>query len=161
MNTTEIDNWRYGIDGHIIQGAAHISRIVNHAYRRSIIDKACYDLRNLDIDYDAIACCGVSGFMVVPEIAEKLNKNIVVIRKQIDGYSNFLVEGATTNKYIIIDDLICSGDTIQYIINTIYEETPMSKCVGVYCYMPEECSSGADLHCEKHLGIMYFNSERR
>lgn len=159
MNVLEqqLDEFRRNADGSIIQGAAHTSRILNHKYRNKIIINTYSYLNKLDIDYDSIACCGTSGLMVVPQIAELLNKNIIVVRKQKDGYSDFMVEGAATNNYIIIDDLICSGGTVKHIIKNIRRETPRSKCIGVYCYMPEESSyRNCPEYCKRDLGIPYL-----
>lgn len=128
--------------GKIIQGCSHTARILNHKYRRSVIVKAYSDLGKIkDLHYDAIAFCGVSGSMVVPEIASLLKKNIILIRKSNENcYSDFIVEGCSTDYYIIVDDLICSGGTAQYIIDNIHEEQPSAKCVGIYSYMPDQCS---------------------
>lgn len=159
MNVLEqqLDEYRRNDDGSIIQGAAHTSRILNHKYRNKIIINTYSYLNKLDIYYDSIACCGTSGLMVVPQIAELLNKNIIVVRKKKDGYSDFMVEGAATNLYIIIDDLICSGGTVKHIIKNIRRETPRSKCVGVYCYMPEESSyRNCPEYCKRDLGIPYL-----
>ena len=159
MNVLEqqLDEYRRNDDGSIIQGAAHTSRILNHKYRNKIIINVYSYLNKLDLYYDSIACCGTSGLMVVPQIAELLNKNIIVVRKKKDGYSDFMVEGAATNLYIIIDDLICSGGTVKHIIKNIRRETPRSKCVGVYCYMPEESSyRNCPEYCKRDLGIPYL-----
>jgi adenine/guanine phosphoribosyltransferase-like PRPP-binding protein len=159
MNVLEqqLDDYRRTDDGNIIQGAAHTSRILNHKYRNKIIINAYTKLSKLDIYYDAIACCGTSGLMVVPQIAELLKKNIIVVRKKKDGYSDFMVEGTHTNCYIIIDDLICSGGTVRHIIKNIRSETPRSKCVGVYCYMPEESVyRNYPEYCERDLGVTYL-----
>ena len=159
MNVLEqqLDEYRRNDDGSIIQGAAHTSRILNHKYRNKIVINTYSYLNKLDLYYDSIACCGTSGLMVVPQIAELLNKNIIVVRKKKDGYSDFMVEGAATNLYIIIDDLICSGGTVKHIIKNIRRETPRSKCVGVYCYMPEESSyRNCPEYCKRDLGIPYL-----
>ncbi len=103
-------------------------------------------------------CCGASGLMVVPQIAEILNKNIVVVRKHNDpGYSEFIVEGVAPKKYIIVDDLICSGDTVKHMIRSIKEESGHSVCCGVYCYMKELCAyrKRSEL-CVKDLGVNYL-----
>jgi len=160
MNTalSELEDFRRTENGRVIQGASHTSRILNHKYRNQIIIKAFSDLRKLDIHYDAIACCGVSGLMVVPQIAELLKKNIVIVRKNEERYSDFIVEGCSTNYYIIVDDLVCSGNTAKYIMSNIKEETPFSKCVGIYSYMPEECGYRTDSsYCKTELGIPYLN----
>jgi adenine/guanine phosphoribosyltransferase-like PRPP-binding protein len=137
----ELDDFRRTPDGKVIQGASHTCRVLNHKSRNKVIIKAVCDLRKISDQFDSIACCGVSGLMVVPQIAELLDKHIVIIRKENDRcYSDFPMEGVTPFRYIIVDDLVCSGYTIQHIKSTIYEDCPKAQCVGVYCYMPEECA---------------------
>jgi len=124
----------------IIQGASHTCHVLNHKNRNKIIIKAVCDLRKISDSFDSIACCGVSGLMVVPQIAELLNKNIVVVRKGEQCYSQFLTEGAAPFRYIILDDLICSGATLRLIRDTIKEEYARARCVGLYCYLPDQCA---------------------
>jgi orotate phosphoribosyltransferase len=137
----EVEDFRHTDNGKIIQGASHTCRVLNHKHRNKIIIKAVCDLRKIDDQFDSIACCGVSGLMVVPQIAELLNKNIVIVRKPDEKrYSNFFIEGVSPFRYVVVDDLICSGNTLKWIKNTIYEDNPQARCVGLYCYMPEECA---------------------
>jgi adenine/guanine phosphoribosyltransferase-like PRPP-binding protein len=164
MNTLQksIDDFRRTPDGKIIQGASHTSRVLNHKYRNGVIMNTVCDLRKISNDFDSIACSGISGLIIVPQIAEILNKNIIILRKaQEKRYSEFEIEGVTPFRYIIIDDLICSGRTVRHIKNTIKEECPRSHCIGVYCYMPEECAyrdneEGSKL-CKRDLGIPLLN----
>lgn len=136
-----IEQHRITDSGDIIKGASHTCRVLNHKVRNKIIIKAVCDLRKISNEFDSIACCGVSGLMVVPQIAELLNKNIVLVRKKNDKcYSDFTIEGVKPFRYIIVDDLICSGDTIRHIRRNIEDEYDKTKCVGLYCYMPEECA---------------------
>ena len=148
-------------DGGIIQGASHTCHVLNHKIRNKIIIKAVCDLRKIAKDFDSIACCGVSGLMVVPQIAEILNKNILVVRKDERRYSDFTTEGVAPFRYVVIDDLICSGKTIKHITDTIKEEYPRARALGVYCYLPEECGypddhEGSKL-CERDLGLPLLN----
>lgn len=153
----ELDEFRRNDDGSIIQGSSHTSRILNHKYRNKIIMNTYSYLDKLDIVYDSIACCGTSGLMVVPQIAELLKKNIIIVRKDLKGYSKFYVEGPYTKKYIIIDDLICSGDTIKHILKSIDKESSRSKCIGVYSYMKDECAYRKNPeYCKKDLDIEYL-----
>lgn len=136
-----LEDFRRTEDGKIIQGASHTCRVLNHKARNKVIIKAVCDLRKISNQFDSIVCSGVSGLMVVPQIAELLNKHIVVIRKPDEKcYSDFPMEGVTPYRYVIVDDLICSGSTIKHIKNTIHEDCPKASCVGVYCYIPEECA---------------------
>jgi adenine/guanine phosphoribosyltransferase-like PRPP-binding protein len=145
----------------IIQGASHTCHVLNHKIRNKIIIKAVCDLRKISKDFDSIACCGVSGLMVVPQIAEILNKNILVVRKDERRYSDFTTEGIAPFRYVVIDDLICSGKTVKHITDTIKEEYPRARALGVYCYLPEECGypatdKGSKL-CERDLGLPLLN----
>ena len=140
MNQT-VEDVRRTEDGKIIQGAAHTCRVLNHKSRNKIVIKAVCDLRKIADSFDSIACCGVSGLMVVPQIAELLNKNIVIVRKPDEKrYSDFYVEGVSPYRYIIVDDLICSGDTFKWIRQVVYEDNPKAICTGLYCYLPDECA---------------------
>jgi hypothetical protein len=99
--------------------------------------------------------------MVVPQIAELLNKNIVVVRKGERCYSEFRTEGVAPFRYIILDDLICSGSTVKHIKRVLKDEYSRSSCVGVYCYLPSECAyrnneEGSKL-CQRDLGIPMLN----
>ena len=137
----ELDDYRRTEDGKIIQGASHTCRVLNHKARNKVIIKAVCDLRKISDRFDSIACCGVSGLVVVPQIAELLDKHIVVVRKpDEERYSDFYVEGVSPFRYIIVDDLICSGNTLKWIRQAIHEDNPKAQCVGLYCYIPEECA---------------------
>ena len=153
----ELDEYRRTPDGRVIQGASHTSRVLSHKYRNKIIMETYSYLKKLDIEYDGIACCGASGMLVVPQIAELLKKNIILVRKQIDGYSDFLVEGANCPRYIILDDLVCSGGTVKHIIKNIKEELPIAKCIGVYSYMRDQCAyRNMPQYCKRDLGVDYL-----
>lgn len=138
-NTVEPE--RITESGDIIKGASHTCQVLNHKVRNKIIIKAVCDLRTISNDFDSIACCGTSGLMVVPQIAELLNKNIILIRKKNEKcYSDFAIEGVKPFRYIIIDDLICSGNTVRHIQRSIRDEYEKAICIGLYCYMPKECT---------------------
>jgi orotate phosphoribosyltransferase len=156
-----IEDVRKTSDGKYIQGASHTCHVLNHKERNKIIIKAVCDLRKISNTFDSIACCGVSGLMVVPQIAELLNKNIVVVRKGERCYSEFRTEGVAPFRYIILDDLICSGSTVKHIKRVLKDEYSRSSCVGVYCYLPSECAyrnneEGSKL-CQRDLGIPMLN----
>lgn len=158
----QIDEFRRTESGKIIQGASHTCRVLNHKNRNKIIIKAVCDLRKISDQFDSIVCCGVSGLVVAPQVCELLDKNLVIIRKKHEKrYSHFSVEGVNPARYIILDDLICSNNTIKYIIKTIKEESTKSICIGAYFYIPEECAyknnvDGAKLF-ERDLRIRLLN----
>lgn len=158
MNNTieEVRNTETGI----IQGASHTCHVLNHKIRNRIIIKAVCDLRKISNEFDSIACCGSSGLMVVPQIAELLNKNIILVRKKNEKcYSNFTIEGVSPFRYIIVDDLICSGNTVRHIKRTILDDSYRAKCVGLYCYLPQECAYTKETSklFERDFGIPLLN----
>ena len=156
-----VENVRKTESGDYIQGSSHTCHVLNHKNRNKIIIKAVCDLRKISDSFDSIACCGVSGMMVVPQIAELLNKNIVVVRKGEKCYSEFRTEGVAPFRYIILDDLICSGSTVKHIKRVLKDEYSRSNCVGVYCYLPNECAyrdnEEGDKLCQRDLGIKLLN----
>jgi adenine/guanine phosphoribosyltransferase-like PRPP-binding protein len=158
---SQIEDVRKTQDGKYIQGASHTCHVLNHKVRNKIIIKAVCDLRKIADEFDSIVCCGVSGLMVVPQIAELLNKNILVVRKNEKRYSDFRSEGVAPFRYVVVDDLICSGATIRHIKNIIKDEYSRAKCIGVYCYLPNECAYKDDREgsklCERDLGVPLLN----
>ena len=154
----DVDEVRLTADGLIIRGASHTCRVLNHKARTKAIIKSVCHLRPMAHTFDSIVCCGTSGLLVAPQIAEILDKPIVVVRKDQKCYSDFFVEGVAPNRYIIVDDFICTGNTIRYIMDSISEDSPSSRCYGVYCYMGEECNyRGLPDELEADLGIKYLN----
>ncbi len=156
-----IDEHRKMADGKIIQGCSHTALVLNHKERNKIIIRAVCKLRKISDEFDTIACCGISGLLVVPQIAELLNKHILIVRKNEKCYSEFRMEGVAPFRYVVVDDLICSGSTIKRIKNTIKEDHPRARCVGVYCYMPEETAYKPDRDgsklCERDVGVPLLN----
>jgi adenine/guanine phosphoribosyltransferase-like PRPP-binding protein len=132
-------NIRRTSDGKIIQGATHTVKILNHKHRQRMIKDAVEVLSKYN--FDGIACTGVSGLMLVPQLCEMLDKNIIVVRKiKETRYSPFDYEGVPPKKYIIVDDLISSGNTVQRILELFKEEIPSAECIGYYSYLNSECS---------------------
>ena len=143
-------------NGGVLQGCSHTTILLNHKERNNVIIKSADNLR--DIGFDSIVVCGVSGLLVGAQIADILNKNIVIVRKNEKRYSPFYIEGAYPGRYIVVDDLVCSGSTIRYITKNIKEEYPLSKCLGVYCYLPNHCAYSSVPECFKRdFGIEYLN----
>jgi adenine/guanine phosphoribosyltransferase-like PRPP-binding protein len=155
-----LEDFRKTGDNRVISGSAHTCRVLNHKTRNRIIINAVCQLRKLNDTYDSIACSGTSGLMVVPQIAELLNKEIVIVRKKNEkSYSPFHIEGVTPFRYIIIDDLVCSGNTIKHITKSLKEEYPRSKCIGLYCYIPEDCAytTQTSKMFERDFGMPFLN----
>ena len=157
-----IEDIRRTDSGQFIQGSSHICHVLNHKIRNKIIIKAVCDLRKIQNTFDSIACCGVSGLVVAPQVCEILNKNLIIVRKYNENrYSDFSVEGANPGRYVILDDLVCSGKTLKHIISSIKEESITSICLGAYFYLPKDCAYRMDETeakiFKRDLGISLLN----
>ncbi len=76
MNTPieEVRKTEHGV----IQGASHTCHVLNHKIRTKIIIKAVCDLRKIADQFDSIACCGLSGLMVVGQIRSYSIKTLLL-----------------------------------------------------------------------------------
>ena len=89
-------------------------------------------LRNCNVPFDSIAFCGMSGALIAPPIAHRLKKPLIMVRKTTVGcHSQEKVEGnIKSERYIIIDDLTCSGRTSNRIQYEVHKFAPDARCVG-------------------------------
>ena len=139
------------------EGCEHTRLVLDHKNRTKMVMNTIKDLR--EYDFDSIVCCGTSGLLVAPQVCEILNKEIVVVRKDHEKrYSPFIIEGVLGSRFIFLDDLVCSGATLKYVIKNLKEEHPYAKCLGAYCYMKDKCGykNAPDIFY-KEFGIDYLN----
>lgn len=110
--------------------------------RDEVIADAVKKLESYTPGFEAIAFRGMSGAIIAPEIAGKLRKKVILVRKKEirdhQSHSSRMVEGWLGGmRYIIVDDLINSGNTVKTIQDEIRkvetdENFPPSECVGIY-----------------------------
>jgi adenine/guanine phosphoribosyltransferase-like PRPP-binding protein len=123
---------------------SYLDRILNNKEYMNNLNWLIRNIKKSKIDFDFIATSGLSGNAFGPFIAAKLNKKIGVIRKSKEkSHSNtagiYYMDGKNNidwheNKYIIIDDLIESGNTIRKMINYISTNMHKTNCVGIFLY---------------------------
>jgi hypothetical protein len=71
--------------------------------------------------FDGIAFVGMSGAMVGPAVGVVLQKPFLMVRKKDNSHSSYTVEGDyNIQRYIIVDDRVCSGNTLRYAMNKIH-----------------------------------------
>jgi len=122
--------------------AAHMEVLVPEK-RRKYLKQAKKAFRRSKLEFDSIAFSGMSGAVFAPILAHILKKEIIMVRKGVDmperGHSSFGVEGyAAAKRYVIVDDLVSTGATAQYIHGHIRQDfAPDAECVGVYCYLTD------------------------
>jgi adenine/guanine phosphoribosyltransferase-like PRPP-binding protein len=85
--------------------------------------------------FDAIAFRGMSGALVAPSLALRLNKTLLMVRKDKETHSYYQVEGDwAARRYVIVDDLIDSGETVATIFEQIRGFASEAICIGIVRY---------------------------
>ena len=105
-----------------ISACSHEVELFDTKTRTKIVKTLLKILKPRIEEFDAIAISGYSMAMISPILADKLKKNIVLVRKPSeDRISSYRAEGIHYQRCIIIDDLICSGFTFIRIIDGLKE----------------------------------------
>lgn len=121
-------------------------------------------------EFDAIAFRGLSGSLVAPSVALRLHKPLIAVRKppeqQQQSHSEYMVEGAVqTQCYVIVDDIICTGQTVESIVLAIREVainrdiclggdgSVVPTCWGVVCFNETSDYNDCLPDCVRSLGI--------
>jgi adenine/guanine phosphoribosyltransferase-like PRPP-binding protein len=136
---------------------SYLENALNPAKRDKTIKRMVSYLKEHDKikPFDSIAVCGVSGLLMGVTVADKLNKSIIVVRKGDDTcHSAYCVEGAITDKYVIVDDCIATGKTIKNTIVVINaHHNKAAKCVGIILYELPRLS--------EHLNYLLLNKREQ
>lgn len=93
--------------------------VLDRNWRELRLDRAMAALSSTNWDYSAIASSGLSGNLFSLPLADRLGKDLIVVRKQQESNHGQVVEGSAPIqpglRYIIVDDFSSSGDTISWI----------------------------------------------
>ena len=131
-----------------LQEVYHVKRF------QKMIATAVTDLQKIDkkTPFTAIAFTGHSGAALAYPISYILGKPLICVRKKTDcSHYDDSVEGASTAKsYLIVDDCICSGETIDHIVKAISAGRRV-KPVGIYLY--DDSDKGGDRASHKGIPI--------
>lgn len=135
---------------HKVQCAGHLERGLEPDLRAITLANILRVLRHHD--FDAIAFQGLSGALFAPMVAFALDKTLLAVRKGEDCHSCRQVEGDyAAKRYVILDDFVSCGSTVQRILTEIGDAVPMAHCIGVleYCYIgrntdPHDCIRPVD-----------------
>jgi len=130
--------------------------------RKATIEMLCDVLSKMTDEFDSIVVSGISGLLVGPSVADILGKNIIVVRKGESTHSHRDVEGGTVNrcKYVIIDDLHCTGATLQRITEELDQWG--AECIGAIVYFdawddePFILPNGRKVHAISTMGHKYW-----
>lgn len=99
--------------------ASHIDFAINTRWLQYSIDGAVEVLKHYE--FDAIAFRGMSGALIAPSIALRLNKSMILVRKGDDtSHSGMQAEGdITARTYVIVDDFQSTGNTAKEIVKGV------------------------------------------
>jgi orotate phosphoribosyltransferase-like protein len=109
--------------------------------------------------YDTIAFSGVSGAAMAFILSHWLSVPLLCVRRAGDnshyfnGRHSHCEGNFDAKRYMIVDDFISSGSTVNYIIDTIYKEVPAAKCVGMLMYAQTFITTHSNPHLEQPVEV--------
>lgn len=98
------------------------------------------------VEFDTMVGTGLSGTLVVPTLARAFGTYWAIVRKEHSPHTSNLIEGEIGQKWLFVDDLICSGETRRRVKDVIsglkvrnpedyYDVHPIqTEYVGSYLY---------------------------
>jgi adenine/guanine phosphoribosyltransferase-like PRPP-binding protein len=117
-----------------VDTSAHMKKLLDPSKRQNTLQWLVDILKPYVDEFDAIAVSGASG-MLLASVADLLHKNIILVRKQRDdSHSIQSVEGPRDGRYIILDDIVDSGATVQRMYDEILAFNKHATCVGIVMY---------------------------
>jgi adenine/guanine phosphoribosyltransferase-like PRPP-binding protein len=120
---------------HQIRCASHLTMMLTPDRAKFTVRQVIKMIKDRGLEFDAIACRGVSGLLIAPIVAMRLGKSLIVVRKGEDTHSMYTVEGDHgARRYLILDDFIDQGDTVRAIASEIYATNRLARCVGFIAY---------------------------
>lgn len=91
-----------------------------------------------DLEYDTLVGTGLSGTIAVVDLARRLGKHYLVVRKENDNtHSVYSAEGRLGKRWLFVDDFIDTGRTLGRVydkISTLTEDEFDAELVGIYEY---------------------------
>lgn len=108
---------------------------------RGLVERAGELLKQAykDDPFQAIAVTGTSGLVMGGIVSYRFGIPLIVVRKPGTSdhhWSSMNVRGyQLPDQYVIFDDLISSGATVNRIYHAVKKDYPESKCVGVVLYL--------------------------
>lgn len=117
--------------------AEYLVEIFKPKMFKPLIDRAIRTIQNFENDnpFDGIAFSGVSGAALAFPISYLTGKHLICVRKEPSSHGKHKVIGlVNAERYIIVDDQIDSGATINRIVTSIGERSPEAELVGIYVF---------------------------
>ena len=136
-----------------IRCASHLVPMLTPDRAKYTVKQVVKMIKARGLKFDAIACRGVSGLLIAPIVAMRLNKSLIVVRKVEYTHSPYVVEGDYgARTYLILDDFIDKGATVRNIARNIYAVNKAARCIGFIAYKRLSWKDSAEsfeyqMHC--------------
>ena len=117
---------------------------VSPQQQKAIIDRLVECIHDSGEQFEAIAFRGFSGALVAPMIAVMLEKKLIAVRKtEESSHAYGSIEGhADSSSYVIVDDFMDSGRTVEAIIDALSGKKPTALFfwnTDNYSYSGDQC----------------------
>lgn len=125
--------------------ANYFHTILDRTSRKIILEEAVARLSS--ITFDTIVCRGRSGLAFAAPLAFLLDKELVVLNKMGSSHDMgklAVAPDANVKNFIVVDDFMASGETINICLTVMLETYPKAKRVGVYLYRHYNSTSSID-----------------
>lgn len=102
--------------------------------RRKILRDMTKELRRHEKKFETIVCTGLSGTLIAPSLADRLKKSLVVLRKGESSHGvdiEWTSDNPPIRNFIIVDDVVSTGETVQRILEEIRAHWPKATCKGI------------------------------
>lgn len=112
------------------------------------------------IVFDTIAFTGLSGAALAFILSYETGYPLFCLRKEESGHWDSLIEGNINLKnYIIVDDFIATGDTVNKLISEIDLINPEAKCQAIITYSSSARDGFLPLHEEESIPVYHPSSK--
>ncbi len=131
-----------------VEHSDYLSAVFTPVRLKRLITNTCNAVRKLKrkLKFDAIAFTGLSGAGVAFAVSARTGIPLMCVRKARASNHGMRIEGTArkVSSYLILDDLISTGETIDRMIKTInkeaYDASERPKCVGILLWRESRSS---------------------
>lgn len=105
--------------------AGYLTALFDRKTQNSVVKNIKLLIKEKDLKFDGFVVTGISGVSMGAIMSRLLNKKLMVVRKDEDddNHSWYNIENYTNGgKYIFLDDLIASGNTLKRVKECIQKE---------------------------------------
>ena len=111
-----------------------IQQSLSFKSRARIVREAVKRLRPLSDQFTHVALSGYSGSIIGSIVAQKMKKDVVIVRKDVDhevrASSYGFEHDSTIDGYVFIDDFISTGSTLKRVTGALGPD----KLIAIYTY---------------------------